>query len=36
MSVKEIYVGSWSSTVEFVEVPDKKFNTVMFEDVEED
>jgi len=36
LTVKEIYVGSWSSTVEFVELPDKEFNTVMFEDVEED
>ena len=34
LTVREIHVGRWSSTVEFVEVPDKKFNTVMFEDVE--
>jgi hypothetical protein len=33
LTVKEIYVGRSSSEVEFVEFPDKKFNTVMFEDV---
>ena len=34
LTVKEIYVGSWSSEVEFVEYPFLKFNTVMFEDLE--
>lgn len=34
LTVKEIYVGSWSSEVEFVEYPLLKFNTVMFEDIE--
>lgn len=35
LTVKEIYVGSWCSDVEFVEAPDVKFNTVMFADVED-
>ena len=35
LTVKEIYVGSWCSDVEFVEVLDVKFNTVMFADVED-
>lgn len=35
LTVKEIYVGRVSSEVEFVEIPNKKFNTVMFSDVEE-
>lgn len=35
LTVKEIYVGSWSSDVEFIEYPNERFNTVMFEDVEE-
>ncbi len=34
LTVKEIYVGRSSSTVEFVEFLNKEFNTVMFEDVE--
>lgn len=34
LTVKEIYVGRSSSEVEFLELPNKKFNTVMFEDVE--
>lgn len=33
LTVKEIYVGRSSSEVEFIELPNKKFNTVMFEDV---
>lgn len=36
LTIKEIYVGRSSSTVEFEELPDKNFNTVMFEDVEKD
>lgn len=36
LTVKDIYVGSWSSDVEFIEFPGKEFNTVMFEDVEGD
>lgn len=36
LTVKEIYVGSWSSDVEFEEYPGKKFNTVMFADIDED
>lgn len=35
LTVKEIYVGRSTSDVEFLEFPNKKFNTVMFEDVEE-
>jgi hypothetical protein len=35
LTVKEIYVGGGSSTVEFIEFPGKKFNTVMFAEVEE-
>ena len=34
LTVKEIYVGGSNSTVEFMEYPGKKFNTVMFADVE--
>lgn len=34
-TVDEIYVGGWCSQVELKEYPKKKFNTVMFEDVEE-
>lgn len=34
LTVKEIFVGTSSSTVEFMEYPGKEFNTVMFEDVE--
>lgn len=34
LTVKEIYVGNSSSTVEFVELPKELFNTVMFEDIE--
>ncbi|MDX1769920.1 MAG: hypothetical protein R3328_00195 [Planococcaceae bacterium] len=34
LTVKEIYVGRSSSMVEFLEVPNKQFNTVMFEDVD--
>jgi len=33
LTVKEIYVGRSSSVVSFVELPDKRFNTVMFDDV---
>lgn len=32
--VKEIYVERSSSEVEFIEVPDKRFNTVLFSDVD--
>ena len=32
LTVKEIYVGRSSSTVEFDEYPNKQFNTVMFAD----
>lgn len=34
LTIKEIYVGRSSSEVEFIELPHKKFNTVMFADVE--
>lgn len=34
LTVEEVYVGSSSSTVSFVEIPGKEFNTVMFEDLE--
>ena len=34
LTVKEIYVDSWSSTVEFEEFPGKVFNTVMFTDLD--
>jgi hypothetical protein len=33
LTVKEIYVGGSSSEVEFVEYPNQRFNTVMFEDI---
>ena len=33
LTVKEIYVGRSSSTVEFQELPGKEFNTVMFGDL---
>lgn len=33
LTVREIYVGRSSSTVEFVDLPRHSFNTVMFEDV---
>ncbi|MFD2658561.1 hypothetical protein [Gracilibacillus thailandensis] len=33
LTVKEIYVGRSSSEVEFEEIPNQKFNTVMFEDI---
>ena len=33
LTVKEIYVGTFSSTVEFIEYPKEQFNTVMFCDV---
>lgn len=33
LTIKEIYVGRSSSTVEFLELPGKKFNTVMFKDM---
>lgn len=35
LTIKEIYVGRSSSEVEFIEYPDKRFNTVMFADVGE-
>jgi len=35
LTVKEIFVDRSSSTVEFLELPNKQFNTVMFADVEE-
>ena len=34
LTVKEIYVGRSSSTVELVEYPNIKFNTVMFTDLD--
>ena len=34
LTVKEIYVSGSSSDVEFVELPNRMFNTVMFADVE--
>lgn len=34
LTVKEIYVGRSSSTVELVEYPNMKFNTVMFADLD--
>jgi hypothetical protein len=33
LTVKEIYVGRSSSQVEFLEHPNKQFNTVMFSDI---
>ena len=33
LTIKEIYVGRSSSEVEFMEIPSRKFNTVMFADV---
>lgn len=33
LTVKEIYVGRSSSEVEFEEIPNKRFNTVMFQDI---
>lgn len=36
LTVQEILVDRNSSEVEFKEVPNERFNTVMFEDVEED
>ncbi|GEM_PF-2358873 len=35
LTVKEIYVHNCNSDVEFEEIPDYGFNTVMFEDVED-
>lgn len=35
LTVKEIYVDRMMSMVEFVEIPGKRFNSVMFTDVEE-
>lgn len=35
LTVKEIYVGRSSSTVEFEEFPGRKFNTVMFADLDD-
>ena len=35
LTVKEIYVGRSSSTVEFEEFPGRKFNTVMFVDLDD-
>lgn len=34
LTVKNIEVGSWSSSVEFEELPNKRFNTVMFENID--
>jgi hypothetical protein len=34
LTIKEIYVGRSNSEVELVEFPNKKFNTVMFADFE--
>lgn len=36
LTIKEIYVGRNSSEVEFVTLPGKKFNTVMFVDIGEE
>lgn len=33
LTVREIYVGEYSSYVEFVEIPLARFNTAMFSDV---
>lgn len=33
LTIKEVYVGRSNSEVEFIEFPNKKFNTVMFSDV---
>ncbi|WP_186321323.1 hypothetical protein [Bacillus sp. FJAT-22090] len=33
LTIKEIYVGRSSTEVEFVEYPNKRFNTVMFADL---
>ncbi|WP_199172826.1 hypothetical protein [Planomicrobium sp. MB-3u-38] len=35
LTVKEIYVGRSTSTVEFEEFPGKEFNTVMFADLDD-
>lgn len=34
LTIKEIYVGRSTSTVKFIEFPDKEYNTVMFNDIE--
>jgi hypothetical protein len=34
LTVKDIYIGRSSSEVEFIEFPNKMFNTVMFADIE--
>jgi len=34
LTVKNIIIESWSSSVEFEELPNKYFNTVMFEEIE--
>lgn len=36
LTVKEIYVGGFSSEVVFEEVPSVRFNTVMFADLKEE
>lgn len=36
LTVKEIYVGRSISEVEFLELPNKRFNTAMFADLTED
>lgn len=33
LTIKEIYIGRSRSDVEFIEYPNKKFNTVMFTDL---
>ena len=33
LTIKEIYVSRCSSEVEFIEFPNKRFNTVMFADI---
>ena len=36
LEVREIYVGITSSEVGFLDIPHEEFNTVMFEDVDEE
>jgi hypothetical protein len=33
LTIKEIYVDKYFSTVEFIEFSNKRFNTVMFDDI---
>lgn len=35
LTIERVDVGGWTSRVYFIEVPDKGFNTVMFDDIKE-